>query len=78
VEVNPVIEHAQRQRLEQVRRRRDPKRIADLLTQLSQAAESDENMMPLFIECVEADLTLGEICHRLREVWGEYQPPLIL
>ena len=77
VEVNPVIENAQRQRLEQVRRRRDTKRIADLLTQLSQAAEGDENMMSLFIECVEADLTLGEICRRLREVWGEYQPPLI-
>ena len=77
VEVNPVVEDAQRQRLEQVRRRRDPKRIADLLTQLSQAAEGNENMMSLFIECVEADMTLGEICRRLREVWGEYQPPLI-
>ena len=78
VEVNPVIENAQRQRLEQVRRRRDTKRFDDLLAQLSQAAEGDENMMPLFIECVEADMTLGEICRRLREVWGEYQPPLIL
>ena len=77
VEVNPVVEDAQRQRLEQVRRRRDPKRIADLLTQLSQAAEGNENMISLFIECVEADMTLGEICRRLREVWGEYQPPLI-
>ena len=77
VEVNPVVENAQRKRLDQVRRRRDPKRIADLLTQLSQVAEGDENMMPLFIECVEADMTLGEICRRLREVWGEYQPPLI-
>jgi len=78
LEVNPAIEHAQRQRLEQVRRRRDPKRTADLLARLSQAAGGDENMMPLFIECVEADLTLGEICRRLRDVWGEYQPPLTI
>jgi methylmalonyl-CoA mutase N-terminal domain/subunit len=28
--------------------------------------------MPLFIECVEKDLTLGEICNTLRGVWGEY------
>ena len=28
--------------------------------------------MPLFIECVEKDITLGEICNTLREVWGEY------
>ena len=28
--------------------------------------------MPLSIECVENDITLGEICNPLREVWGEY------
>jgi methylmalonyl-CoA mutase N-terminal domain/subunit len=31
-----------------------------------------ENLMPLFIECVENDITLGEICNTLRVVWGEY------
>ena len=35
----------------------------------------EENLMPHLIECVEADLTLGEICGRLRQVWGEYRPP---
>jgi methylmalonyl-CoA mutase, N-terminal domain len=30
------------------------------------------NLMPLFIECVENDITLGEICNTLRVVWGEY------
>ena len=34
--------------------------------------------MPLFIELVEQDLTLGEICGVLRQVWGEYQPPVWL
>jgi methylmalonyl-CoA mutase N-terminal domain/subunit len=28
--------------------------------------------MPVFIECVENDITLGEICNALRSVWGEY------
>jgi len=27
-----------------------------------------ENLMPLFIECIENDITLGEICNTLREV----------
>jgi methylmalonyl-CoA mutase N-terminal domain/subunit len=31
-----------------------------------------ENLMPLFTECVEHDVTLGEICNTLRGVWGEY------
>ena len=30
------------------------------------------NFMPLFITCVESDVTLGEICNTLRGVWGEY------
>ncbi len=30
--------------------------------------------MPLIIEAVEHEVTLGEICHTLREVWGEYWP----
>lgn len=28
--------------------------------------------MPVFVECVENDITLGEICNTLRGVWGEY------
>jgi methylmalonyl-CoA mutase N-terminal domain/subunit len=76
--VDPTIELAQRQRLEKVRENRDPSRVVDLLERLTTAAESGENLMPLFIECVEADLTLGEICGRLRDVWGEYQSPVII
>jgi methylmalonyl-CoA mutase N-terminal domain/subunit len=33
-------------------------------------------MIPLFVTCVENDMTLGEICGVLRKVWGEYQPPV--
>jgi methylmalonyl-CoA mutase N-terminal domain/subunit len=78
LKVDPTIERMQRVRLAEVREKRDPKRAADLMIRLANAAESDENLMPLMIECVEADLTLGEICGRLREVWGEYQSPVII
>jgi hypothetical protein len=30
--------------------------------------------MPLIITCVDSDMTLGEICHALRGVFGEYRP----
>ena len=78
LKVDPTIELVQRERLAEIRERRDPKQASDLLARLAKAAESDENLMPLLIECVEADLTLGEICGRLRGVWGEYQSPVIL
>ncbi len=72
--VDPIIEEGQRARLAAIRERRDAQRAAELLGQLETAAASSENLLPLFVECVENDLTLGEICGLLRQVWGEYQP----
>ncbi len=75
--VNPAIEALQIERLEESRSRRDARRIQTLEGQLANAAEGEENLMPLFIECVEAKMTLGEICGVLRGVWGEYLPPAL-
>jgi len=75
LKLDPAIENAQREHLAQVRKRRDAGRAVELLDRLESTAKGEENMMPLLIECVEADLTLGEICGRLRQVWGEYRPP---
>ncbi len=74
--VDPAIERAQRERVAAVRARRDADRTGALLDHLKRAALSDENLMPLLIECVEADATLGEICGTLRQAWGEYEPPV--
>lgn len=72
--LDPEIEAMQRQRLAHLRARRDDGRVAELRTQLEQSALGNENLMPLFIHCVENDVTLGEICETLRSEWGEYQP----
>jgi methylmalonyl-CoA mutase N-terminal domain/subunit len=71
--IDPEVEAAQRSRLDELRLRRDGHKVAELRSQLAEAAKSDENLMPLFIACVENDVTLGEICGTLRAVWGEYQ-----
>ena len=68
------IEQRQVARVRALRQSRDGARASALLTQLEQAARGPENLMPLLIECVEHDVTLGEICHVLRSVWGEYRP----
>jgi methylmalonyl-CoA mutase, N-terminal domain len=73
--VDPAIEEQQCARLAELRTRRDASRAAELLGQLESAARGAENLMPVFITCVENDLTLGEICGVLRGLWGEYQPP---
>jgi methylmalonyl-CoA mutase N-terminal domain/subunit len=74
--VDPAIEAGQRERLAQLRRRRDGERMSALLAQIESAAQGDENLMPLFITAVENDVTLGEICGVLRGVWGEYRPTM--
>jgi methylmalonyl-CoA mutase N-terminal domain/subunit len=74
--VDPSIEAEQCQRLAELRKRRDQTRVHEMLTQLETAAHGDENLIPVFIESVENDVTLGEICKTLRQVWGEYQPPV--
>ena len=68
------IEQRQVARVRALRQSRDGTRTSALLTQLEQAARGPANLMPLLIECVEHDVTLGEICHVLRSVWGEYRP----
>ncbi len=70
--VDPAIEQAQRQKLAELRAHRDSARVSELLSQLENLAHGTSNLMPLFIECVENDITLGEICNTLRVVWGEY------
>jgi methylmalonyl-CoA mutase N-terminal domain/subunit len=72
--VDPSIEEQQRQRLAELRARRDNERVGALLAQIESAARANENLMPLFIAAVENDVTLGEICNLLRDVWGEYRP----
>ena len=73
--VDPAIESGQRARLADLRAQRDARKVSELLTKLEVTAQGSDNLMPLFIECVENDITLGEICGVLRGTWGEYQPP---
>ena len=75
LKVDPAIEQGQRDRLAIIRQRRNTARVSELLGQLEKAAGGSDNLMPMFISCVENDITLGEICGVLRQVWGEYQPP---
>jgi methylmalonyl-CoA mutase N-terminal domain/subunit len=70
--VDPAIEAAQKAKLKMLRDSRDQKLVERLLANLETAAGGAENLMPLIIECVEHDITLGEICNTLRGEWGEY------
>jgi methylmalonyl-CoA mutase N-terminal domain/subunit len=61
-------------RLARLRRSRDGDRARRALDALEAAARGSANLMPLLVDAVEAAATLGEICERLRAVFGVHQP----
>jgi methylmalonyl-CoA mutase N-terminal domain/subunit len=73
--VDPSVQVNQCQRLAELRAARDNDKVDALLAQLESAARDPHApLMPLFVECVENYITLGEICGTLRQVFGEYRP----
>jgi methylmalonyl-CoA mutase N-terminal domain/subunit len=59
-----------------LRAHREDAKVSVLLTRLESAAKDTDNLLPLFVECVENYVTVGEICKVLRGVWGEYRPTI--
>ncbi len=78
LKVDPAIEAMQCEKLARLREGRDANRVQELLTRIENAARGTENLMPLFVEAVEADITLGEIAHAMRHVFGVYRPAVII
>lgn len=64
--------------LKEVKRTRDNRTVARLLSELKEAAKKEEvNLFPSIIECVRAYASEQEICDALREVFGEYKEPSV-
>jgi methylmalonyl-CoA mutase N-terminal domain/subunit len=42
------------------------------------AAKGKDNLMPVVLEAVKAEATLGEISDALRDVFGEYRETVVL
>jgi methylmalonyl-CoA mutase N-terminal domain/subunit len=74
IKVDPELEEGQRANLASLRGNRDSVIAGERLDHLASACQNGDNLMPIFIECVEKSITLGEICGVLREHWGEYTP----
>jgi methylmalonyl-CoA mutase N-terminal domain/subunit len=73
-QLDPGVGEALVERLARLRRSRDASRTARALDALEASARGRDNLMPLLVEAVDASATLGEICERLRAVFGVHQP----
>jgi len=61
-------------RVQEYRARQDAGRVERALARVEEAARGTENLLPVLREALLAGATLGQICGRLRQVWGEYRP----
>ena len=71
--IDPRAEADQVARLQALRAARDRVRAEGARATLGRDAREDRNLMPAILDCVRAEVTLGEVADTLREVFGEYR-----
>jgi len=74
--IGPEIEQKQRQRLEDLRARRDQESVDRALERLVVSSQNDENLMEPMLDAVRAYASLGEIRHALERSYGRFREPV--
>jgi len=75
LKIDERVEKEQLERLREVKRQRDGRKMIQTLNDLRTTCRHDQNVMPYVIEAVKAYATEQEICDVYREVYGEYHDP---
>jgi methylmalonyl-CoA mutase N-terminal domain/subunit len=76
-EFNEINRSRQLARLAEVKRSRSAREVAGVLQALTVAAKDNSNLMPPLIDAVKAYCTVGEIVSTLKDLWGEFQEPVV-
>ena len=76
--IDETLEARQVERLNALRARRNRQNWQAALDQIDAAARSEQNLMPLILQAVEAFATVGDISDRLRVVFGEYRETVVV
>ena len=76
-QVDAAVGQALAERLAILRRTRDASAAARALEAVDRAARGRENLLPHILSAVRAQVTLGEICDTLRQVFGVHQPSVV-
>ena len=76
--IGDEVEQRQVARLKEIRATRDQAALDEALQKLAQAAESDDNLIPLILDAVRARGTVQEISQALVPAFGLYQETSVL
>jgi len=71
--IHPALESEQISALKKRRARRDAGAAESALAALDSAAKGSENLVPLILDAVKVDVTVGEICRTLAETFGRHR-----
>ena len=75
LKLNPEVTEHQKLRLDELRKNRNDSQIREILTRITDASKTRENLFPLVLEAVRANATLGEIMQAMKDVFGTYSAP---
>jgi methylmalonyl-CoA mutase N-terminal domain/subunit len=76
--IDRAIEAQQLDRLEALKSRRDNDAVRRALARVAEAIRGTDNVMPAIVDAVHVYATLGEISDAMREVFGDFEPPIII
>ena len=72
-EINKEAVDKQIARLKKLKKERNKEKVKICLDSLNQSINNNNNLIPAIIECVESNVTLGEISELLKNRFGEFQ-----
>ena len=75
VPIQPIDQNAvddQLKRLQKFKNNRDKENVITSLKELKISLNNNNNLLPIIIQCIKNNCTLGEICEIMRKVHGEY------
>ena len=76
--MDEALERKQVERLRALREKRDPAKWAAAVGRVEEAAKGTGNLMPVIVEAVGANATVGEISDAMRHVYGEYHETVVI
>ena len=76
--INPQVEQKQIERLQELRKRRDQRKLDAAMQELERAVIQEANIMEPLLEALNVYATLGEVSDLLRKKFGEYKESAVL
>ena len=75
---NEKAEKIEVSRINRLKERRNNKKVEQYLDELRKVCENRENVLPIVMKATKEGATVGEICQVYREIWGTWEPPIVI